>query len=215
MNITKKINLLSGLSDLSYCKEATVIQDNKYSIFNKDNYTYSPLEQKILNVCNRFNIEVSLEEISDKTSFCKLKEISYLIESKDLNCDLLANLSIVQKVQRECSYSDITTMSEKECIFAYQSLTADTNCGLTLSQYKNYIAMGFTPESISSIYNSNFRLTEKGDGLESSLINLSFKDELCFNDVTLSGIGNISEFLNKALVGVPETIISEIIASYG
>lgn len=209
---SNRIDLLSNkLKIYKSNSQVNTIKDDRLSLLFDDpsKGQFTPYEQAVYNVCNTFNIIYTITS-TDTSKKC-VEDFVFEIVNKGIDECVISAISLTEYIQN-CNYS--INISEEECILAYNMLLKEEeNCNLSFKQYHSLIKLGWTPESILTIYSNQYTLTPDGKTINTLLTSYQLSD-LCFSD-PYTGTGNKKDFLIKALEGVdmPQNIKDEIINS--
>lgn len=204
----KSLGLLSSIVPFN---QVLVIKDERLSnlLSGSQEGFFTPLEQAIHNVCNKFNIIFTITS-TDKEKECA-RLLYHEITTTGIDECVLNAISVTKHVQN-CNY-DIN-ISEEECILAYNILTEEKGCNLSFQQYQSLLNKGFTPYTISTIYSEGYTLSPDGKSLK-TLVNVYPLDLINFSSVSLTGVGDRHAFLEEALkyINIPYTDKVEILNS--
>lgn len=175
---------------------------------------YTPYEQAMYHLCNKFNIDVAytVKDARSKSSECLLN-ITYDIQQKNLTCDILAGISITQKIQKICDPKTTISISNIKCKEYYNELIQQKSCKYSYNQYKDLLSLGFMPEVINIAVSNNIYISPDGKYLTTKTNEYNLANELCFNNISLEGIGNRNEFLEKVITDLPKDLKQEILNS--
>lgn len=180
------------------------------------NMIYTPYEQALYNLCNIFNISFTITSKSIKEK-C-LANISFDIQQKNISCEVLSSLSISEKVSKVCEYTLLGTLSETTCKLKYTELiSAKSDCNIDYNTYVDLVKLGYLPETINILVANNIKIQTKPGSKESYLITISnntySKNDLCFSDITTSGVTDVKSFLQNHIDDLDENLKSQIINS--
>lgn len=186
----------------SYLKPATLIKDTRieegiYSLCKGLKYT--PYEQALYDVCNDFNIDIKIIHINTKESCDNIYRI--LTTNTSSNCNMLYSLSVREHLKNNCNNYTLT-IKEEDCIFAYKALLKEVpSCNLTYTDYKNLIAIDYTPKCISNIYKNSFKLSPSNPECIFDFNNnkISLTKDLCFTKILSEKIDNPERCLKEEL----------------
>lgn len=176
---------------------------------------YTPYEQAMYNLCNKFNIVVTykVKDLTEERRKCLLN-ITVDIQQKNLSCELLSGLSIVQTIKKICSPEYKIVISDTECKRYYNELTQQKSCSYSYDQYKNLLSLGFLPKVVEYAVKNNSYISPDGKYLTTSNSNYSLQNDLCFNNITTTGIDNAKDFLTSAITDLPDSLKEQILQSY-
>jgi len=187
-----------------------VIKDDLYlfKLENSNIINYTPFEQALYSVCNKYNITYTIVNNNNKIRDC-IVNLTYEVINKTIDPCVLSILSITDHIQK-CDYT--INISEEECIFAYNILKEDKTCNLTLQQYQQLLSVGWTPYSLETIYSNQYSLSEDGKILKTSL-NYYLVDDIPFDGINTADIKDERKFLELALkdVDIPSAVKNEIL----
>lgn len=175
---------------------------------------YTAYEQALYNLCNKFNIEITykVKDTADDIKKCLLN-ISYDIQQKNLPCEIISGISVTQKIQNLCDPKTTITITDIKCKEYYNELIQQKSCKYSYDQYKNLLSLGFMPEVINIAVSNNVYISPDGKYLTTKTTEYNLSNELCFTNISLEGIGNRDEFLQKIITDLPENLKQEILNS--
>lgn len=203
------------ICDNSYklIKQLNIIKNDSIQFFinnpNDSCRKFTPLEQAIYSVCNKFNITYTITT-SDVSKKC-ISDFLYTITTKNLSDCVISAISITSHIKK-CEYDIIIT--EKECNTTYKTLIEETkSCNLTFKQYQRLISEGWTPLTISTLYSNDFSISPDSKSIKYNSTVYSL-DDICFSKPYV-GSGEAKLFLEQVLknVDVSQQIKDEIISS--
>lgn len=176
---------------------------------------YTPYEQALYNLCNKFDIDVTYTVVDKKQDVEKcLLNITFDIQQKNLSCDLLSSLSVTQVIQKKCDPKVTVKISEEQCSEYYNELIQHKSCNYSYDQYKNLLSLGFLPKTIDYALKSEAYISPDGKYLTTKTNNYELFKDLCFNSISTEGIENIDIFLSDVVTDLPAKLKEEILKSY-
>lgn len=166
-------------------------------------FKLTPYQQALYDLCNDFSVDIQIELTTEKS--CNFIT-DILTNSSKSNCDMLFSISVRENLKNNCN-NYILSLSEEQCIFAYNTLIKESkNCELTYQNYKDLLELNYTPKCISNIYNNNFIIDpSKPDCIiDKNNRTISLKEELCFTKVFTKNITDLDECLKKEFTSYDE-----------
>ena len=191
--------------------------DNKTK-FTCTDLEYTPYEQALWDVCNKFNVVYTITNSTDITvnsAQCPIiSDIVFDIQQNNISEKCLLTLNIVSFLQDNCKDYNYTISKEK-CNLAFDTLISKyPSCNLTRKQYQTLInTSNWTPLLIENIYSDNYSIINGGNTLKTLLKEYDLQDQLCFNSGQTEYFAGRQAYLEEVITDLPDTLKIKIIDS--